>query len=187
MFDVFLNNSGSRRDFLRVGAVGGLLSLAGAAGAAKPTRKHRAKNVILVYLGGGLSHHDSFDPKPDAPSEVRGIYKTISTSVPGLAVTEMVPKLSRVMHKLAPVRSGAHNNDHHETATNWVMSGRFGSAFGDFPAIGAVVAHETGFSGELPPYVAVPRNPSFTWELGRSAYLGGRYESFKTGDPNAPG
>src|SRR5262249_45745401 len=59
----------------------------------------------------------------------------------------------------------------------------FGSAFGDYPAKGAVVAHETGFAGKLPPYVAIPRNPSFTWELGKSAFLGGRYESFKTGDP----
>ncbi|MGL4551353.1 MAG: DUF1501 domain-containing protein, partial [Gemmataceae bacterium] len=147
----------------------------------------RAKSVILVYLGGGLSHHDSFDPKPDAPAEVRGVYKTIETSVPGLRVTEMVPRIAKVMHRLSLVRSGAHNNDHHETATNWALSGRFGSAFGDFPAVGAVVAHETGFRGELPPYVAVPRNPSFTWELGKSAFLGGRYESFKTGDPNAPG
>jgi hypothetical protein len=65
-----------------------------------------------------------------------------------------------------------------------VLCGRFGSAFGDFPAMGAVVAHETGFSGQLPPYVSIPRNPSFTWELGKSAFLGGRYESFKTGDPN---
>ena len=64
-----------------------------------------------------------------------------------------------------------------------MLSGRFGSAFGDYPAIGAVVAHETGFRGQLPPYVAIPRNPSFTWELGKSAFLGGRYESFKTGDP----
>jgi hypothetical protein len=90
-----------------------------------------------------------------------------------------------VMNRLTLVRSGAHNNDHHETATNWVLCGRFGSAFGDYPAMGAVVAHEMGFTGKLPPYVAIPRNPSFTWELGRSAFLGGRYESFKTGDPNA--
>src|SRR5215471_8074239 len=52
--------------------------------------------------------------------------------------------------------------------------------------MGAVVAYETGFAGQLPPYVAIPRNPSFTWELGKSAYLGGRYESFKAGDPNDP-
>ncbi len=177
----------SRRDFLRVGAVGGL-SLAGLA-RAESKKKHpaRARSVILVFLGGGLSHHDSFDPKPDAPAEVRGKYGTIATSVSGLRVTERVPRMARSMHKVALVRSGAHNNDHHETATNWVLSGRFGSAFGDYPAIGAVVAHEMGFRGELPPYVAVPRNPSFTWELGKSAFLGGRHESFKTGDPNTPG
>src|SRR3712207_8747505 len=93
--------------------------------------------------------------------------------------------MARVMDQLTLVRSGAHTNDHHETATNWVLSGRFGSAFGDYPAVGAVVTHETGFGGStLPPYVAVPRNPSFTWELGKSAFLGGRYESFKAGDPN---
>ena len=88
------------------------------------------------------------------------------------------------MDKVALVRSGSHENDHHETATNWVLSGRFGTPFGDHPAIGAVVAHETGFSGLVPPYVAVPKNPSFTWELGKSAWLGGRNESFKCGNPN---
>jgi hypothetical protein len=195
MLDVLFGQGGkrsdevSRRDFLRIGAVGGL-GMAGLlcceAKAARGGRKARAKSVILVYLGGGLSHHDSFDPKPDAPAEVRGAYKPIATTVPGLHVTEMLPRMAKVMNRIALVRSGAHNNDHHETATNWVMSGRFGSAFGDYPAMGAVVAHETGFRGPLPPYVAVPRNPSFTWELGKSAYLGGRYESFKTGDPNAP-
>jgi hypothetical protein len=93
--------------------------------------------------------------------------------------------MARTMSKVALIRSGSHNNDHHETATNWVLSGRFGSMFGDYPAIGAVAAHETGFHGALPPYVAVPKNPSFSWELGRSAYLGGKYESFRAGDPNA--
>ena len=181
----------SRRDFLRVGAVGALgLSLpALLRGEARASGRHkaRAKSVLLVYLGGGLSHHDSFDLKPDAPAEIRGKYKPIDTAVPGLRVGELLPRTAKVMNRLTLVRSGAHNNDHHETATNWVLSGRFGSAFGDYPAMGAVVAHETGFTGRLPPYVAVPRNPSFTWELGKSAFLGGRYESFKTGDPNAPG
>ncbi len=105
--------------------------------------------------------------------------------MPGLQVGNLLPRLARHMDKVCLIRSGAHNNDHHETATNWVLSGRFGSAFGDYPAMGAVVAHQLGFRGPLPPYVAVPRNPSFTWELGKSAYLGGRYESFRTGDPSA--
>ena len=178
----------SRRDFLRVGALAplgfslaNLLSAERAFGAGKNAR---AKSVILVYLGGGISHHDSFDPKPDAVEEIRGKYKSISTNVPGLHVTELLPNMAKIMDKVALIRGGSHENDHHETATNWVLSGRFGSAFGDHPAIGAVVAHETGFSGVVPPYVAVPKNPSFTWELGRSVWLGGRCESFKCGNPN---
>ncbi|AWM41542.1 hypothetical protein GobsT_73990 [Gemmata obscuriglobus] len=194
MIDVVLNRQPhanctgtSRRDFLRVGALAGLSLpslLRAEARATSPAAGARAKSVVLVFLGGGLSHHDSFDPKPDAPDDVRGKYATIPTAVPGLRISERLPRMAQVMNRLALVRSGAHNNDHHETATNWVLSGRFGTPFGDYPAVGAVVAHETGFSGTLPPYVAVPRNPSFTWELGKSAFLGGRYESFKAGDPS---
>ena len=197
MLDIVLNarttrtcSGPARRDFLRVGGLGALglagLSLPGLLRAESGGRKSaaRAKSVVLVFLGGGLSHHDSFDPKPEAPDDVRGKYTTIDTAVPGLRIGEKLPMMAKVMDRLTLVRSGAHNNDHHETATNWVLSGRFGTPFGDYPAVGAVVAHETGFSGTVPPYVAVPRNPSFTWELGKSAFLGGRYESFKAGDPN---
>ncbi len=180
-----LNIQLDRRTALRVGALSAFsLGLPQALRAGTAARA-RAKSVILVYLGGGLSHHDSFDLKPNATPQVRGKYKSIATIVPGLQIGELLPMMARSMDRVSLIRSGAHNNDHHETATNWVMSGRFGSAFGDYPAIGAVVAHETGFTGTLPPYVSVPRNPSFTWELGKSAYLGGRYESFKAGDPNA--
>lgn len=177
----------SRRDFLRVGSLG----LAGLslptwvrAEAGGSAGRPRAKSAILVFLGGGLSHLDTFDPKPDAPAEIRGPFDTIGTAVPGLRVSDRLPLLARVMDKVALVRSGTHTSDHHETAANWVLSGRFGTAFGDYPALGAVVAHETGFAGPLPPHVAVPRNPAFTWELGKSAFLGGRFESFKAGDPN---
>jgi len=184
-------NGWSRRDFIRVGALapfglslGQALALEKASSPAR-SKNARAKSVILVFLGGGISHHDTFDLKPDALEEIRGKYKGIPSKITGLQVGELLPKLAGTMDKLCLVRSQQHGNDHHETATNWVLSGKFGSPFGDHPAMGAVVAHETGFSGILPPYVAVPRNPSFTWELGRSAWLGGRYESFKGGDPNA--
>jgi hypothetical protein len=178
--------SATRRDFLRVGSLG-------FAGLSLPTllraevdrqKRARARSVILVFLGGGISHPDSFDLKPDAPDEIRGKYTSIATTVPGLRIGEKLPLLARVMDRVTLVRSGSHSSDHHETATNWVLSGRFGTPFGDYPAAGAVVTHEAGFSGRVPPYVAVPRNPSFTWELGKSAFLGGRYESFKAGDPN---
>jgi hypothetical protein len=193
MLDIFFGRQGARcdgvtrRDFLRVGAIAGLgLTLPRFLEAQERANRAaaRARSVILVYLGGGLSHHDSFDLKPDQPEEIRGIYRPIATNVAGTHIGELLPRMSRMMDKVALVRSGAHNNDHHETATNWVLSGRFGSPFGDFPAIGAVVSHQLGFRGVLPPYVAVPRNPSFTWELGKSAFLGGRYESFRTGDPS---
>ncbi|MEO2090507.1 MAG: DUF1501 domain-containing protein, partial [Gemmataceae bacterium] len=197
MLDVSLGRSASRlcsgstrRDFLRVGGLGVLslpLLLRAEATAAEKKPKPRAKSVLLVFLGGGISHHDTFDPKPDAPAEIAGKYKTIPTVLPDLRVSEMIPRLAKVMDRLTLVRSGAHTNDHHETATNWVLSGRFGTPFGDYPAIGAVAAHHFGFTSTLPLYVAVPRNPSFTWELGKSAFLGGRYESFKAGDPNQPG
>jgi len=197
MIDISLNskphrfcNGWSRRDFIRIGALTPLgLSLGGFLASQKlsaaPARRTRAKSVILVYLGGGLSHHDSFDLKPDCSEDIRGKYKGIPSNVLGLHVGELLPKMAQTMDKVCLIRSQQHGNDHHETATNWVLSGRFGSPFGDYPAMGAVVAHETGFAGKVPPYVAVPRNPSFTWELGKSAFLGGRYESFKAGDPNA--
>src|SRR4051812_18669918 len=200
MFDISLNpkahrfcNGVSRRDFLRVGALaplglglGNLFAFEKLMGAETAGRAARAKSIILVYLGGGISHHDTFDMKPEAVEEIRGKNKSIPSNVTGLHVCELLPKMAKTMDKVCLVRSGSHENDHHETATNWVLCGRFGSPFGDYPAMGAVVAHETGFSGMLPPYVAVPKNPSFTWELGKSAFLGGRYESFKAGDPNQP-
>src|ERR1700760_3148542 len=123
----------SRRDFLRVGGLGMFgLSLAGvlanekvhAADAKAPRR--RAKSVILLYLGGGISHHDSFDPKPDAPEQIRGNYKPIQSAVSGLYVSDMIPKIARVMDKVCLVRSGCHDNDNHEIASNWVLSGKFG-------------------------------------------------------------
>lgn len=182
----------TRRDLLQIGAIGALSlptllqARARAAEGSKDSPAPTAKSVILLYLGGGLSHHDSFDPKPTAPAEVKGKYRAIATKTPGVHYGELMPKLAAMNDKFTLVRSGSHTNDHHETATNWVLSGRFGSAFGDYPAMGAVVSHELGYRGPMPPYFAVPRNPSFTWELGKSAFLGGRYESFKTGDPNDP-
>src|SRR5947209_7886753 len=103
-----LCNGTSRRDFLRVGGLGLLglstanflavqKALAAAPVAGAPAPGARAKSIILVYLGGGLSHHDSFDLKPDAPQEIRGKYKPIDTNVTGLKVGELLPKMARTM------------------------------------------------------------------------------------------
>src|SRR5437588_698884 len=113
MLDLFLGrrsatrcDGASRRDFLRVGTLGALgLSLpsllqAEAAAAGKGKSKARANSVLLIYLGGGLSHHDSFDLKPDAPAEIRGKYKPINTNVSSLQIGELLPRMSRVMDKV---------------------------------------------------------------------------------------
>jgi uncharacterized protein (DUF1501 family) len=179
----------SRRDFLRVGGLTALgltlPQLLRAEDSAAKRKPARAKSVILIFLSGGLTHVDTFDPKPDAPPEVRGKYQAIDTAAPGVKVGELLTLTARNMDKIALVRSVTHTNDQHEAATNWMLSGRPSTPAGDHPAIGAVVAHQTGFGGSLPPYVAVPQLPGFQFELGRSAYLGGRYEAFKTGDPSA--
>ena len=97
-----LCNGMRRRDFLRVGGLAPFgLSLAGLIGLEKANAvtlgslRPRAKAVLLVFLGGGISHHDTFDPKPDAVEEIRGKYSSIPTSVPGLRVTELLPKVAR--------------------------------------------------------------------------------------------
>ena len=196
MLDVILGRASrrcdgvSRRDFLRVGALGGLgltlPSLLRGEAHAGERRGAKAKSVILVYLGGGMSHHDTFDPKPDAPAEVRGQYKPIATCLPGVQVGEKLPLMAQQLDKISLVRSGSHNNDHHETATNWVLCGKFGSAFGDYPAMGAVASYELGFRGQLPPYVAVPRNPSFTWELGKAPISAAATSRSRPATPTRP-
>ena len=96
-----LCNGLSRRDFLRIGALTPVgLSLAHFLSLEKSFASasgSRAKSVILVYLGGGLSHHDSFDPKPEAVEEIRGKYGTIPTSVKGLHITDKLPKMAAQM------------------------------------------------------------------------------------------
>ena len=154
MLDILFGQTGrrcdgvSRRDFLRVGAVGGiglagLLSSEADRGRAARTRRGRSRSSWCI------SAADCRTTTASTPSPTRRPRCAASTSPsppasPGCTSPRMLPRMAKVMNKIALVRSGAHNNDHHETATNWVMSGRFGSAFGDFPAMGAVVAHEIG-------------------------------------------
>src|SRR5262249_29591683 len=101
----------SRRSFLRIGslAMGGL-SLPGFLQAAAGREQDRAtpgsshKAVIMVYLSGGLSHHDSFDMKPDAPREIAGEFRPMTTRVPGIHICEHLPRLAGMMDKVALIR-----------------------------------------------------------------------------------
>lgn len=181
----------SRRQFVRVGALSvlgltlpQLLHMEAADAAANVAKKAKAKNVLVIYLGGGLTHHDTFDPKPDASLEIRGKYGVIPTSVAGVKFSERMPELAKCLNLFALCRSQVTGSDHHETAAQWMLTGNYGVAQGgDYPGMASIVSHELPALNALPPSVAIPRNMSFTWELGKAAWLGERYESFKTGNP----
>ena len=189
--DHTLCSGSTRRDFLRLGGLSvlgltlpDLLRLEAAQAADKIAKSSKAKNVLLIYLGGGVTHHDSLDPKPDAPQEIRGKYTTIPTKITGIRFSEKMQELAKINDLFALCRSQVTGSDHHETAAQWMLTGNYGvMQGGDYPSIGSIVSHELEPKNALPPYIAIPKNHSFTWELGKAAWLGERFESFKTGNP----
>lgn len=151
----------SRREVLRVGAAGVLgLSLAEMlaleqAGAA--TRDDRA--CIILWLSGGPSQLDTFDPKPDAPAEVRGPFKAIETNVSGIRICEPFPRLARHADKYAILRSVYHTLDDHARGMCWMLAGRLHDSI-QYPTMGSVVARLKPPDAPVPPFVTVPRlNP----------------------------
>ena len=106
----------SRRSFLQAGALAmGGLSLPSLLQAQQQSGASSHKAVIMVYLSGGLSHHDTFDLKPDAPAEIRGEFNPIATNVPGIQMSEYLPRLAGMMDKLAIVRSIVGLRDEHSS------------------------------------------------------------------------
>ena len=143
-------------------------------------------SVIQVFMGGGPSHIDLYDLKPQAPAEIRGEFRPIPTSVPGVQVSELLPHLARVMHRVALVRSVTHGNASHLPASHWMMTGHQPppSTTGNVnPSLGSVVAKTRGPNvASLPAYVSIPRRQL----LGASAYLGPAYNPFTPeSDPNS--
>lgn len=83
----------------------------------------RAKNVIFLWLQGGPPQHETFDPKPDAPAEIRGPFRPIATNVPGIQFCELLPRTSRIADQLAVVRSLYTNDNNHDVSGYWVLTG----------------------------------------------------------------
>src|SRR5574342_560821 len=105
-----MDSCGTRRNFLKVGVLGAtgglsLLEWLAVRAQAAPTGRAAADSVVLIWFGGGPSHIDTFDPKPDAPAEIRGPFKAISTNVPGIQLCEHLPRMARIMDKVALIRS----------------------------------------------------------------------------------
>ena len=117
-----------RRDILRLGSLtalgltaGGWSRLRAEAGVATPVK---ARSCILIWLDGGPSHLDTFDPKPDAPNEVRSQFGSIGTSVDGLQICEHLPRLAKLADRYALVRSVSHNNHNHTPMIYYTLTGR---------------------------------------------------------------
>ena len=181
----------SRRDFLYAGAVPMLgLSLSGlmAAEAKKPADED--VNCIFIFMVGGPSQFETFDPKPDAPAEIRGPTKPIDTNVPGLRIGEMLPKLSQQMDKISVVRSVYHTATAvHDTGHQMMQTGRLFSGGVEHPHMGSVLGYLKGGRGELPPHVLLPRPIGRTGgnlPHGHTAgYLGKAHDPFiLNADPN---
>ena len=181
----------TRRGFLRAGALGlggltlarALESRADALAGGGPTNNTA---VIQVFLFGGPSHIDTFDPKPNAPREVRGELGAIQTAIPGVHFSELLPNLAGIADKLAIVRGLHHDTPDHNMGTHWAMTG-FAPATNflqtnDRPSAGAIAAKLRGPNAAgVPPYVGLPRAPFF----GGASYLGSGYNPFAVnGDPN---
>jgi hypothetical protein len=179
----------NRRDFVRVSGVtlaASALELLGAPALGADDRKAVADQVLFLWLPGGVTHHESFDPKPDAPSEIRGDIKPIETSVPGIRFAEVMPKLARHADKIALIRSYRSGNDDHFLAQAFALSGKTNLPGGILsePNFGCIVAHQLGPTGGLPAYIAVPGStrpgPPNTNEFV-PAWLGAKYSPFCTG------
>ncbi|MCX6907571.1 MAG: DUF1501 domain-containing protein, partial [Verrucomicrobia bacterium] len=152
----------SRRDFLwagTAGAVGLGLSRAGQAAWADVAGA-RCDAVILLWMQGGVSHLDTFDPKPDAPSEIHGPFKAIGTNVPGIQLCEHLPRMARIADKIAFIRSMRHGEGAHERAKSHVLSGCKPLPGVIHPDIGSVVSEELGRRGLQLPQKDVAELPS---------------------------
>jgi hypothetical protein len=175
----------ARRDFLRIGALTGLgLSLSDylALGSQASVGSAKGRAAIFVRLGGGPSHMDTFDLKPDAPDTHRGEFKPIKTNADGVMISEHLPKLAKCADKFAILRGVSHTLAAHELGTRYMNTGNRPLPSLNYPHYGAVVSKELRGTEYLPSFVAVPN-------LGENAtgFLGVEYGPFETGGAPTPG
>src|SRR6266850_3055715 len=186
----------ARRDFIQLGlgAVMGLgftdlLRLRAQAAEATGKVSPRQVNCILIWLDGGPSHYETFDPKPDAPSEIRGEYKPIPTSVPGVHFSEVVPNLAKVADKMTIVRSICHKDPNHGGGNHYLMTGAptpvpvgCGAFVTFHPSFGSVASYKRGVRKGLPAYMVTPDMP----RSGGPNFLGAQHAPFAIGGyPNS--
>ena len=181
----------NRRAFIRVG----YLSLLGvslsdylrarsafAAAAADPDKGARAQACILVWLEGGPSQVDTWDPKPNSS------FKAIATNVPGIQISELLPRMARRMDKLAVIRSMRTEESNHPQATYYAFTGHRATAAMQFPSLGAIITKELGRRNTVPPHLVVPGwKGSHYQEYLKGAFLGPTCDPMAVPDPSQEG
>jgi hypothetical protein len=198
---VRLCHGASRRDLLYAGALGGLgMSLPHwlRLQAAQAVPRRAADACILVFCWGSPSQFETFDPKPEAPSGIRGEFGVLRTNVPGTVVSEHLPLLARRADRYTLVRTCRQSSTHHQSAGYEALTGHppsrdvvaLTATAADHPNLGSVVARFAGAT-DMPPFVSLPQRIADVGNLtpGQSAgFLGRRYDPLViTKDPSAPG
>ncbi len=183
----------SRRDCLQLG-LGGVIAggLSGAlratAGESVAKLSKRVDACILIWMDGGPSHYESFDPKPEAPSEIRGAFGTIATKTPGIHFSRAMKRLAAISDSLAIVRSIRHDQGNHGAGNHYMMTGsppRIPVGCGAFvsfhPSLGSVIANQVGAPHGIPAYFSIPSMS----RSGGPNFLGSKYAPFVVPDnPN---
>jgi hypothetical protein len=179
----------TRRQFLQIGGLSALAltlpDLLRARAAGVPNKKD--VNCILLWMQGGPSHIDTFDPKPDAPEEIRGEFGVIDTRLPGVKITEHLPRLAAQLDKYSIIRSCDPKNGSHGVADHLMMSGhKFNPAMA-FPCFGSVISKERGYRDGMLPFVQLGRNIDRRFNGGIAGFLGDQYNPFEVhDDPSRP-
>ncbi len=188
-------NGIGRRDFLQTGltALGGLglsdlMALRAQAAQAKGKVSPDKINCILVWLDGGPSHYETFDPKPDAPKEIRGEFKSIPTAIPGVHFSETMPLLAKGLKRFTLVRSICHKDPNHGGGNHYLMTGcptpvpvGCGAFVSFHPSFGSMVSYSRGVRGGLPGYMSLPS----ATRSGGPNFLGAQHAPFVVGgDPS---
>lgn len=169
---------GSRRDFLKVGSLAfSGINLTRLLAASEGSER----SCIVLFQAGGASQLDTFDPKPEAVSDIRGSFKAIPTAVPGVRVSELLPRSAKALNKFSIIRSMHSDEAIHERARQYVFSGTKPRNEVLQPSYGATLAKELGPKNGLPPFVSIPM-ADLSAEAG---FLGPTFDPFVSGEPTA--
>lgn len=188
----------TRRNFIRVGGLTALglgmtqLSHLQRVTAANPVSKHKvqtkAKSCILIWLDGGASHLDTFDPKPTSPAEVRGPFESINSSIPGVRVSEHLPQTAKLLDQFALIRSVTSPFGVHNFAVQYLMTGNKPTPAIEYPAMASVVSQLQKGGGILPSNIAIPHLISRDAATIGNGFLPSNTKPFSLGsDPGKAG